>query len=223
MFQLVLNLIFLGPPGAGKGTIAQRLSEQHSIPQISTGDMLRAAAKKGDEFGNKVKAIMESGDYVDDETMGRIVKGRLAQSDAGNGFILDGYPRTVKQAEVLDSILQELDRTISAILLIQASEQIIIERLSGRRQCKECGRIYHIKNIKPKEEGKCDECSGELYQREDDKPEAIKERLRVYQEKTSPMVDFYRAKGVLKEIDANGEVEQNMGNVEQVITALGEN
>tara|TARA_Y100000310_G_scaffold343600_1_gene452027 strand:- start:535 stop:1176 length:642 start_codon:yes stop_codon:yes gene_type:complete len=213
----------LGSPGAGKGTIAQRLCDKYSIPQISTGQILREAAKKEDEFGKKVKAIMESGDYVDDETMAEIVKNRLNESDTNNGFILDGYPRTVKQAELLDEILGVLGKNISAIMVMRASEETVIMRLSGRRQCKSCGRIYHIKNIPPKVEGKCDECGGELYQREDDKPEAIKKRIRIYNEKTAPLVEYYKNKGLLKEVNVNGELPENMENVEKVLSEMGVN
>ena len=209
--------MFFGPPGAGKGTIAQRLCETHGLLQISTGDLLREESKGESELGEKVKAIMESGKYVDDETVGELVENKLASLGEEKGFILDGFPRTLGQAEMLEAILEKLGAKLNAAFDIEASDETIVERLSGRRQCKECGKIYHVKNIPPKEEGKCDSCGSELFQRDDDKPDVIKTRLETYREKTKPLIGYYEEKGLLKVVDANGNVEENMKNVEKIV------
>jgi adenylate kinase len=216
---MAFKLVFLGPPGAGKGTIAQRLVERHSLVQISTGDLLREEASKGSELGEKVKAIMESGAYVDDETVAELVENKLQELGMEKGFILDGFPRTLKQAELLEGNLQKLGLRLDAAFDIEASDETIIERLSGRRSCSKCGRIYHVKNIPPKAEGICDECGGKLIQRDDDKPKVVKMRLETYRKKTAPLIEYFDGKGLLKVVDANGSLEENMENVEK---ALGE-
>ena len=214
---MVLRLVFLGPPGAGKGTIAQRLSESHGLLQISTGDLLREEASKGTELGNKVKAIMEKGDYVDDATVSELVENKLRELGKGKGFILDGFPRTQNQAEMLQEILSKLGLKLDSALDIEASDETIVERLSGRKSCSQCGKIYHAKNIPPKQEEKCDACGGSLSQREDDKPAIVRMRLETYRKKTEPLVKHYEEKGLLKVIDANGSLEENMQNVERAI------
>lgn len=192
-----MNLIFLGPPGAGKGTLAVKAAEEYKIPHISTGDIFRAAIKNKTELGVKVKAIIDSGELVSDDLTVALVKDRLAQADAQNGFILDGFPRTIPQAEALAKIAK-----IDAAVNFDIADEAVVERLSGRRVCKECGTNFHIMFKQPKVEGKCDNCGGELYTRDDDKIEAIKNRLVVYRKSTAPLIDFYKDKGNLVDIDA---------------------
>ena len=200
-----MNLIFLCAPGAGKGTQAEVVSEALNIPQISTGNILREAVKNGTEFGLKAKAAMESGALVSDDIVIGILQDRIAQDDCKNGFILDGFPRTLPQAEALDKLLK---KDLDAVLEIKVDENILVERLSGRRVCPDCGATYHIVGKKPMVEGKCDKCSGTLIQRKDDTAETIKERLSVYHEQTEPLIAYYRNKGKLISIESQNGVEE---------------
>lgn len=192
-----MNLIFLGPPGAGKGTLAVKAAEKYKIPHISTGDIFRTAIKNKTELGVKVKAIIDAGDLVSDDLTVALVKDRLAQDDTKNGFILDGFPRTIPQAEALEHITK-----IDAAVNFDIADEAVVERLSGRRVCKECGTNFHVMFNKTKIEGKCDKCGGELYTRDDDKIEAIKNRLVVYRKSTAPLINFYKVKENLVDIDA---------------------
>lgn len=192
-----MNLIFLGPPGAGKGTIATRIAKANSIPHISTGDMFRAAMGKGTELGLKAKAIMEAGDLVPDELTIAMVKERLAEPDAQSGYILDGFPRTIPQAQALDGFA-----TIDKAVRFELDEEQLVRRLSGRRVHKPSGRTYHVEFNPPREAGKDDVTGEPLIQRDDDKEEAIRNRLRVYKEQTAPLIDYYDKKGIMVAIDA---------------------
>ncbi len=194
------KLMMLGPPGAGKGTQAQRLAEKLSIPQISTGDMLREARRKGTEMGKKAAEFMNSGQLVPDEVVIGIVRDRLDEEDAANGFILDGFPRTVAQAEALAEMGVELD----AVLNIQVADEEVIKRLSGRRSCPNDGSVYHVEFSPPSEEGVCDKCGTELIQRADDQPKAIAERLEQYAAKTQPLIEHYDKQGSLVNISGTG-------------------
>ncbi|MDC7126609.1 MAG: adenylate kinase [Spirochaetales bacterium] len=196
-----MKLIFLGPPGAGKGTIASRISKDLNIPHISTGDLFRKAIKNQTELGKKVQQIIESGDLVPDALTVALVKERLNNPDVENGYILDGFPRTIKQADSLESF-SKIDNVINFVI----SDEQVIQRLSGRRMCKNCGEGYHIENMKPQKEGICDKCGEELIIRPDDTPEAIKNRLAVYYESTAPLIDYYKEKGLLLDIDGAQEV-----------------
>ncbi len=198
----------LGPPGSGKGTQAKRLVEKYGIPQVSTGDILREHVKKGTDLGKEAKKFMDAGKLVPDDVVVGMVKDRLSQKDCDKGFILDGFPRTVAQAEALDKDLEEMQKKIDNVINIDVPDQEVVERLSGRRTCKDCGAMYHVKFEPPKKQGVCDKCGGELYQRDDDNEETIKNRLKVYHDQTSPLKDYYKKKGVVSDIPGQGEIDE---------------
>jgi adenylate kinase len=195
-----MKLIFLGPPGAGKGTLSKVVCKDYGLIQISTGDIFRESIEKKTPLGKKIKEIVDNGQLVPDELTISLMKERLSQDDIKKGYILDGFPRTIRQAEALQTF-----ETISMVINLEIKDdQIIIERLSGRRTCQTCYAIYHIKNNPPEKEGICDRCGGKLYIREDDETVAIKKRIEVYKEKTQPLIEFYYKKGLLKNLDASG-------------------
>jgi adenylate kinase len=211
-------MILLGPPGAGKGTQAKMLLEKLAIPQISTGDILRAAVKDGTPMGLEAKSFMDSGGLVPDSVVIGIIRDRIQDEDCGKGYILDGFPRTIAQAEALDTMLSELGSGIDAVVSLQADEEELVRRLTGRRTCRSCGFGFHVMFKPPKTEGVCDECGGELYQRDDDQETAIRERLSVYGEQTRPLIDYYRGKGTLKEVDGLGDIQEIQG---RILGAIG--
>ena len=198
-----MKIIFLGAPGAGKGTQAEIVSETYKIPAISTGAIIREAIKTGTEMGKAAKSYTEAGKLVPDEVVIGIIKERLAKDDCKDGFILDGFPRTVPQAEALDAMGVEIDRVVS----IEVSDEAIVERMSGRRVCSKCGASYHVVAVPPKVEGVCDVCGGELVVRKDDKPETVQNRLAVYHRETEPLKDFYHERGILYPVEDMGSVE----------------
>jgi len=200
----VFNLILLGPPGAGKGSQGKSLSEAYKIPQVSTGDILRAAVRDKTELGIKAKSYMDKGELVPDSLVVEIVAERLRKNDCHNGFILDGFPRNILQAKAVEKILAGLGKKIHYIINIEVPRKEIIKRLSGRRVCRNCGEGYHLIFNPSVDDKRCDKCKGELYQREDDKEDTIEARLKVYEEQTAPLIDFYRKKGALISIDGVG-------------------
>lgn len=208
-----MKIVFLGPPGAGKGTIASRLIGDRNIPQISTGDMFRAAIKNQTELGKKVKAILDSGGLVPDEVTIGLVRERLSEDDAGNGFILDGFPRTIPQAEALAKIAD-----LTAVINFIIADEQVIRRLSGRRVCPKCNRNYHIETLKPKQENICDDDGSELIQRKDDSAESIMHRLDVYKSQTEPLIEYYREKGLLRDLDASTSVDIMMRDVRKILS-----
>ena len=203
-----MNLIFLGPPGAGKGTQAKLLSNFSGIPQISTGDILRAAVRDESPMGVRAKSYMDSGALVPDEVVVGIAEERLSQGDCDKGFILDGFPRTVAQAESLSEMLERMGKTITAVISIAVDEEELLERISGRRACEKCGKVYHLVYEPPKDITKCDLCGGILYQRDDDKKETMRKRLDEYRQKTAPLIEYYSGKGLLEEISGTGSIEE---------------
>ena len=200
---MTVNIVLLGPPGAGKGTYAGILSKKYGIPTISVGDIFRKAIKQETELGKRVKNYVSSGDLVPDKIVIEVVNVRLNEDDCKQGFMLDGYPRTVNQAESLIAL-----KNIGAALNFVVPDEVITSRISGRRTCNKCGAIYHTKNIPPKIEGICDKCGGALIQRADEKPKVVKNRLKVYREKTKPVADYLRTKGLVADIDANYPFEE---------------
>ena len=211
-----MKLILLGPPGAGKGTQAKMLTERFGIPQISTGDILRAAVKDGTPMGVKAKSFMDAGALVPDEVVVGIVRERLQKADCASGFILDGFPRTVAQADALRETLAELGRDLDAVISLEVDTEALVERLTGRRTCKNCGKGFHVKFDPPRLDGVCDACGGQLVQRDDDKESTIRNRLAVYQEQTSPLIAYYRQQDLLASIDGM----QAMAVVQKSILAL---
>ena len=203
----MMGIILLGPPGAGKGTQAKKLTQAFAIPQISTGDMLRAAVKNGTALGKQAKAFMDAGGLVPDEVVIGIVKERLAEPDCGKGFILDGFPRTIPQAEALDRVTKELGKEIRFVLSLEVDQNDLMERLCGRRTCTGCGAMYHVKFNPPKAEGKCDKCGTALIQRDDDKEATITNRLANYNKATAPLLDYYRNTGKIRSVMASGEID----------------
>ncbi len=200
-------LILLGPPMSGKGTQSARLSDSLEIPKVSSGDLFRENIKNRTELGLKAKSFIDRGDLVPDQITIDMVTDRLNQEDCRNGAVLDGFPRTISQAEAMDGILRDLGAELTGAISIAVPEDVLVERASGRRICRICGKSYHLVFNPPAEEGVCDLDGGELYQREDDKPDTVRQRLAVYQAQTSPLIDYYRNRGILKEVDGNKAID----------------
>ena len=205
------NFIFLGPPGAGKGSLAVKVAEDYKIPHISTGDIFRANIKAQTPLGVKVKAIIDSGALVSDELTFELVKDRIAQDDCKKGYILDGFPRTIPQAEMLESLVSDIK-----VVNFEIQDEIVIRRLSTRRTCKACGANFNVLTLPPKVEGVCDKCNGELYQRDDDKQESIMNRMDVYREQTEPLINFYKEKGKITDLDASIETDILLGKFKEI-------
>jgi len=207
----------MGLPGAGKGTQAEKIVEKYGIPHISTGDMFRAAMKEGTELGLQAKSFMDKGELVPDEVTIGIVRERLSKEDCQTGFLLDGFPRTVPQAEALENLLVDLDREIDYVINIQVDKDILMERLTGRRICKNCGATYHLVFNPPRHEGICDRCGGELYQRADDNEETVQNRLDVNIKQSQPLLDFYETKGYLRPINGQQDIRKVLADIEQLL------
>ena len=217
--MIILRLILLGPPGAGKGTQASDIVKRYEIPHISTGDIFRANIKMGTELGKKAKEYMDKGLLVPDDLVVSIVKDRLMEEDCKEGFLLDGFPRTVNQGEALDVELERMDLKLDRVINIDVENEVLIKRAIGRRICKDCGATYHIDFNAPKEEGICDLCGGELFQRDDDKKETVEKRIEVYQKQTKPLIDYYTQKGLILNVDGSKRIDAVF---EEIIKALEE-
>ncbi len=215
-----MNIILMGPPGAGKGTQAEFIKKTYPIPHISTGDMFRAAVKQQTPMGLEAKKYMDSGKLVPDEVTIGVVKERLAEPDCANGFLLDGFPRTVQQAVALDEILSGMNGKIDLVLNIDVPDDILFDRMAGRVSCEQCKAVYNTKFKAPKTEGICDQCGGSLIQRADDQPETVKSRLEVYHAQTAPLLDYYSHKGNLQNVDGNRDVNVVFADVQKLMEAL---
>lgn len=212
-----MNIVLMGLPGAGKGTQAEKIVDQFHIPHISTGDMFRNAIKEGTKMGLEAKSFMDKGLLVPDEVVIGIVKDRLGKADCEKGFLLDGFPRTATQAEALDKLLAELNKEIDSVIYIEVDQERLMNRLTGRRICRECGATYHVIFNPPKVEGICDKCGGELYQRDDDKEETVATRLDVNFKQTEPLLTYYQSKNVLKRIDGTQEINEVFDSIEKIL------
>ncbi|MCI5697894.1 MAG: adenylate kinase [Porphyromonas somerae] len=215
----MLRTILLGPPGAGKGTQAVKIVEKYHIPHISTGDIFRENIKNGTDLGNRAKAYMDRGELVPDELVVEIATDRLTKADCKNGFLLDGFPRTIFQAEKLDEFLEGRGEKLDKVINIDVEKSALVKRITGRRVCKQCGAGYHIENIPPKKEGVCDNCGGELIQREDDTEETVLNRIDVYNKQTRPLAEYYEKSGIIANIDGNKDLEDVLADI---VKALGD-
>ena len=213
-----MKIIMLGAPGAGKGTQAKQIADKYSIPHISTGDILRANIKNGTELGKKAKQYMDQGALVPDELTCDLVMDRIQQDDCKNGFVLDGFPRTIPQAEALDAALEKINEKMDYAIDVDVPDENIVNRMSGRRACLNCGATYHLISIPPKVEGICDRCGSEIVLREDDKPETVQKRLKVYHEQTQPLIDYYKNQGILKSVDGTQPMDEVF---KAIVTILG--
>lgn len=214
-----MKIIMLGAPGAGKGTQAKKIADKYSIPHISTGDIFRANIKNGTELGKKAKTYMDQGLLVPDELVVDLVVDRVGQEDAKNGYVLDGFPRTIPQAKALDEALAKLGDKVDYAINVEVPDENIINRMSGRRACVSCGATYHLVHIPPKTEGICDTCGAELILRDDDKPETVKKRLDVYHDQTQPLIDYYNGKGILKSVDGTQPMEKVFEDITAILGA----
>jgi adenylate kinase len=215
-----VNLVLMGLPGAGKGTQADKIVEKYAIPHISTGDMFRTAIKEGTELGLQAKSFMDKGELVPDEVTIGIVRERLSKDDCGEGFLLDGFPRTVAQAEALEAMLSDLNKKIDYVINIDVQQEILMERLTGRRICKSCGATYHLVFNPPAKEDVCDRCGGELYQRADDNAETVENRLEVNIKQTKPLLDFYETKGYLRNINGQQDINKVFADLDELLEGL---
>ncbi len=215
-----LNLVLLGPPGSGKGTQGERLQEDFRLPYYATGDILRAAVRDGTELGGEAKEYMDRGDLVPDKVMVGLIAERVSREEAGDGFILDGFPRTTAQAEALDSKMDELERALSAAILIEVSDDEVVRRLGGRRTCVKEGHIFHVEFDPPKNEDICDICGARLEIRDDDRPEVIRNRLQTYHEKTEPLVSYYEHRGILRRVDGSREPDDVNDRIRAMLATL---
>ena len=214
-----MKIIMLGAPGAGKGTQAKKIAAKYDIPHISTGDIFRANIKNGTELGNKAKTYMDQGLLVPDELVVDLVVDRVQQDDCKNGFLLDGFPRTIFQAEKLDEFLSESNQKMDIVINLKVEKEALIKRLTGRRVCKDCGASYHIVNIPPKKEGVCDICGGELIQRKDDNIETVENRINVYEDQTAPLIGYYKEAGSLVDFDGEASLDEVF---DAIVQAIGE-
>ncbi|HEY8450450.1 MAG TPA: adenylate kinase [Bacillota bacterium] len=217
MTDAQLCLVFMGPPGVGKGTQAARLAERRGVPHVSTGEMFRRAIRAGTPMGQKAQPYVESGSYVPDDVVNGVVAERLGEEDCRPGFILDGFPRTVGQAEALDAILAAQGRALDAVVYLVVDDDVVLRRLTGRRICPQCGATYHIEFEPPRVAGRCDACGAQLVQRDDDREETVRRRLEVYRQQTTPLVEHYRRQGLLAEVDGEGSVQEVADRIDAAI------